>query len=275
MILQFGDNITGIAPTSGQVIQVTYRSGGGSAGRIATGQIDLSVQVTPQPPANAPAQVRLRNTGSSSGGADAETIAQAKLRAPAQYAMRTGIVTAADYANAAANFNHPVYGSVAKAIAAVHTGLNANQISIYALALGSDGRPTAPSAGLKAGLKTYYDQLNVLTDSVVIEDGLIYQVNLQMAVVISRTVDANLVKAGVEAVVENFFDVSNWSMGQPLYTSNLIEVVQEVDGVQYVNLVAPSQNILAGVSNGVAFNQLIVLGQSQIQYFYEKPDWSS
>ena len=269
-IFKFGDNLSGSAPLPGQVIAVSYRSGGGTRGRIGTGQIDEERQVSPQPPANSPVTVRFRNVSPSAGGTDKETIEQAKRRAPKDYAARTGIVTADDYAHVAQTFSHPVYGSVLKAVAAIRTGLNANLVEVHCLAAGPDGRPVAPNAGLRAGLKTHYEQFNVLTDHVEVVSGELRPVDIEMVVVVNRTVDASVVKFRVEQAVTDFFDVANWDIGQPLYTSNLIEVVEAVDGVAHVDLFKPKDNILPGVAGGVQFNQLIVEGKRQVQYFYEK-----
>jgi len=268
-ILLFGDNINGAAPLPGNVVKVTYRSGGGIIGRIGSGQINESRQLLPNPPANSPVIVKFVNSSPSSGGTDVETIAQAKLRAPRDFSVRTGVVTADDYVNVAQGFTHPVYGSILKAAATVRTGLNANLVQVYVLAAGPDGLPTAPNAGLKSGLSTFYNQYNVLTDHVEVLDGLILGVDINMTVVISRSADASVVKTNVEAAVSSFFEVSNWNMGQPLYTSNFIDVVANIDGVAHVDLYTPNDNILPNIDGGVMFNQMIIQGNTTIQYYYQ------
>lgn len=279
MVLRFGDNVTGAAPLSGQRLQLRFRTGGGSRGRVGAGVINETKQVTPDPPASAPVAVLFRNTSPSSGGTDKETLIQAKRRAPRDYALRTGIVTSEDYAQVAASFAHPAFGAVSKAVATIRTGLNANLVEIYALAEGPDGVPVAPNAGLKAGLTTYYQQLNVLTDSVSVLDGCLRAVDVEMTITISKNADASVVKSKVEQAITDFFTVDNWEMGQALYTSQLLGVVQDIDGVKNVDMFQPSDNILqiepeqvaiTDPPEGVAFNQLIVEGQRNTRYYYEK-----
>jgi hypothetical protein len=74
-------------------------------------------------------------------------------------------------------------------------------------------------------------------------------------------------------------------MGQSLYTSLLVDSTQAIDGILYTDLISPSSNVL--VADGVATsdgsnkpsdptpyqvfkNQIIVLGDRSISYYYEK-----
>lgn len=275
-IFRFGDDVTGQAPLSGSILTFSYRIGGGIRGRIGVGLIDTTRQLTPLPPANAVVSVRFRNVSPSAGGTDRETIEQAKRRAPRDFALQRSIVTPDDYAQAASTFSHPVYGSVSKALATIRTSRNANAVEIYALATGADGLPVAPNAGLKAGLVTYFSDLNVLTDSVTILDGVLKPVDIEMNVVINRNADASVVKGRVEATVSDFFNISRWDMGQAFYFSNLVKAIELVDGIAYVDIFNPVNNILPTGnaaetgSAGIGFNELIVEGQRSIAYYYER-----
>lgn len=269
----FGDDLHGKSLLSGQVISISYRAGGGSRGRIGANEINENRQVTPLPPANAPTTVTFVNITPSIGGEDKESLEAAKKRGPRDFATHNSIVTDTDYAQLATSYSHPVFGTVAKGVAALRTSRNANQVELYILATGSDGRLTTPSLGLKEGLKTFIDDLNVLTDEVLVFDGGLYTVDVNMTVVMSRNADVTVVKNNVEAAISRFFDPANWEMGQPLYISNLIGIVKAVDGVDYVDLFQPQDNILPKAQidptvPGVAFNELIVEGQRSVSYYY-------
>lgn len=274
-IFRFGDNITGRSPVSGSRISFEYRIGGGIRGRIGVGQIDITRSVKPLPPANAAIPVRFRNISPSSGGTDRESLEHAKRRAPRDFAVQRSIVTADDYAQAASSFSHPVYGAVCKAVATIRTSLNANLVEVYALVEGPDGIPVTPNAGLKAGLETYFRELNVLTDHVKVLDGAIKPVDIDIHVAVSKNADASVVKERVELAITNFFNINNWDMGQELYVSKIIELVEGVDGVAYVNLYKPVNNVLrtgelAAGGDGVGINEVIVEGERKAMYFYER-----
>lgn len=279
--LLFGNDVNGKAPTAGQDIQVRYRVGGGIRGRVQSNAINETRAIASSS-SNSPIQVTFRNLVPSTGGTDRETLDQAKKRAPRDFAVRifssdrpASIVTASDYAQIASTFSHPVYGSVAKAVATIRTGLNANKVELYVLCDGPDGLVT-PSLGLKLALATYVDELNVLTDHVEVLDGKIKTVDIQMSIVVSRNADATVVKSRTQTALDEFFSVPNRDLGQPLFTSDLIDAVMQVDGVAYVDLFAPRDNYLASQELGILDDQLvgideiIVEGNRDIQYFYEK-----
>lgn len=273
---RFGDGITGTIPEAGAEITFFCREGGGVRGRIGVGLIDTVRQLIPAPPINTPTTVRFRNITPSNGGTDKETLAQAKRRAPREFAMQRSIVTADDYAQAAQSFRHPAYGAISKAVATVRTSVNANLVEVYALAEGPENRPALPNIGLKQGLETYIKSMNVFTDQVVVLPGTMKAINLDMVVVISRSADASVVKEKVEAAVDEFFDLANWEMGQALYVSNLIEAIEVIDGVSYIDLYSPSENVVPTGklaepgTEGIGLNELIVLGDRKTNYYYEK-----
>jgi len=283
--LLFGDDINGKAPLAGQEIVINYRVGGGVRGRISSYAINESRSITPAYPASAtaPVQVTFRNLVASSGGTDRETMDQAKKRAPRDFVVRAfasdrpaSITTSSDYAQVVSSFASPVYGSVAKGVATIRTDLNANLVELYILAYGADGLVT-PSLGLKQAVQTYVSGYNVMTDTVSVLDGAIKSITTDMTVVVSKNADASVVRTNVNAALDSFFNVNNRDLGQPLYISDIIEVVSKVDGVSYVDLFSPANNILQTNkladptdTTGIGINEIIVEGDRNVKFFYEK-----
>lgn len=282
LVIVFGDNITGKIPAAGSSITVTYRTGGGIRGRVGAGVIDIQRPVIPDYPYTAPVLVRFKNVTASSGGNDRESIDQAKKRAPRDFATQKAAVTESDYAQLAGSFSHPAFGTITKAVATVRTGLNANLVEVYALAEGPDNSPIHPSQGLKKALAAYLDEINVITDSVEVKNGAIRPVDIKMTVVMSRNADASVVKLKVQEAIADFFKLEDWDMGEPLYVSQIYERVNKLDGVSYVDIFEPADNILptnkladesgtatTNVSSGVGIDEVITLGDQQIDYYYE------
>lgn len=283
--ISFGDNITGRIPAANSTATVTYRTGGGSRGRIGAGLIDTQRPVTPQYPYNAPVMVAFRNLQPSTGGTDKESLDAAKQRAPKDFATQGTAVTQNDYAQLAGSFSHPTFGTVSKAVASVRTGLNANLVEVYVLAEGPGGLAAQPSQGLKLALANYLDEINVITDSVSVLDGCIHPVDVKMSVVMNKNTDASIVKVNVEAAVDTFFDIANWQMGQALYVSQLYELINAIDGVSYVDVFSPADNILPSglisvqaegpqgtledVSPQIGINAVVTIGDKEISYYYE------
>lgn len=281
-IFNFGDNINGQAPLPGQEITIQYRTGGGIRGRIGVATISEARQISPLPPASAQVEVQFLNVTPSNGGTDRESLSRAKKRAPRDFAVRAfasdrpaSIVTSDDYAHVASTFRHPVFGSVAKGIATIRTGLNANLVEIYILAEGP-GTLVTPSAGLKKGLETYLEEFNVLTDSVKVLDGSLKTVDIDASVIVDRNADASVVKTNVDKALDDFFDTNNRDLGEPLFISDIYDAINNVDGIKYVDLFSPVDNILrtnelaSTSSEGVGINEIIIEGMREIRFYYEK-----
>jgi len=300
----FGDDRAGRAPLAGQRITVTYRTGGGVRGRIGTGTINESRSMNPEPPSTAAVQVTFTNPEPSTGGLDEETIEQAKRRAPREFATQGSAVTGEDYALLAQEFNHPVFGSVAKAVGVVRTGvdqdvdgvasrcraadsdeeaaqiirnefINRNIVELFALSNGPDNVPVAPSVGLKKALVTFFESLNVLTDEVRVFDGAVKPVNVKATIVMSRNADAGAVRVAVENAIHSLFDIRNFDMGTGLFVSHVYGALQELPGVRYVDVFEPADDIIQTNrlaepgSAGIGINEIIVLGSTDLKFFFE------
>ena len=275
MAIRFGDDVAGQAPIAGQPMTVEYRVGGGRRGRISTGFIGARSTVSPEPPASAGVEVNFRNLTPSSGGQDEESLSDAKKRGPQSFATHNNAVSGPDYVQLASKFNHPVFGSVSKALATVKTSINANIVELFILAEGEGDIPVTASTGLKTGLRSALNEVNVLTDDVVILDGAIRPVDVEATVVVSRNADVGTVKTQVDAAIDDFFSIDHFEMGQPLYVSDIYEILMAIDGVKYVNIFDPVDDILPASdvgsgADGVGFNELITLGDKAIKIFFEK-----
>lgn len=270
--LVFGDDINGKAPITGSIITVNYRIGGGVKGRIAAGVIDQSKNIRSN---SQVVSINFRNISPSSGGTDKETIEEAKKRAPKTFALHNSISSATDYITFTNNFVHPYYGKIGKSAIILETSPNQNIVDVYVLAEGNDGLPTTATTHLKEALKSAITSINVVTDEVRIKDGIIKPIDLNLIVVLDRNADARIVKNKVLQEITVFFSIGNFDLGEPLYISNLIEVIEAIDGVRYIDLRFPTNNILAlnslanGDQNFVGVNEIITLGNSQVDFYYD------
>jgi hypothetical protein len=300
-----GDDQAGKAPLAGEEITVAYRIGGGVRGRIAANTINETRPINPEPPVTAAVEVRFRNLVPSSGGTDEETIEQAKRRAPREFATQGNAVTSEDYALLAQEYSHPVFGTVAKAVGTLRTGVdqdfeeiarkarqaatveeaaeaiqndfvNRNIVELYVLAEGPESTPVAPSSGLRRGLITFFEEINVLTDEVRVFDGAVKAVDVTATVVMSRNADVGTVKVAVEDAIRNFFDLRNFDMGTGLYVSNLYAILEEIPGVRYVDIFKPQDDVIQTNkiaeegSDGIGINEVITLGELDLKFYLER-----
>lgn len=275
-VVKFGNDRAGQALLAGQVVTVQFRVGGGIRGRIVSSAINETRPVSPQPPARNSVSVLFRNPNPSSGGTNRESLDAAKLRAPKESATLMSATSGEDYAVIAKEFSHPVFGSVLKAVASLKTSLNANIVFLHILAVGPGGVPVLPSLGLKKGLNTYLNDLKVLTDEVRVIDAAIKPVDVRANIIISRNADPSIVKDRVDAALTDFFSTDNFDLGQPLYISQLIRALQNIDGVRYIQLRDPVDDIISSTEGAVTaldsqvgFDELITLGNVNVKFYFE------
>ncbi|HEX2572306.1 MAG TPA: putative baseplate assembly protein [Polyangia bacterium] len=93
-IITFGDGKRGrippLVPGGGQVVAIRYRWGGGKSGEVAPGTVTvLAIQAT--------GLMGVTNFVAATGGADAERLDDAKVRARKELSTRTRAVTASDF----------------------------------------------------------------------------------------------------------------------------------------------------------------------------------
>ena len=145
------------------------------------------------------------------------------------------------------------------------------------MAPGPDDIPVLPSLGLKSGLVTFFEDVNVLTDEVRVLDAAIKPVDIDMTVVISRNADPSVIRTQIDNAISDFFDQTNFELGQPFYKSQLNNIIQSIDGVSSLRIFDPPDDIIqsnkiAGDTpdNQVGFNELITLGALRVKIFANK-----
>jgi hypothetical protein len=245
-LVEFGDGQFGtVIPTDGVVI-VTYRVGGGEQGNISTNTVNTSVTgiVTAL---SSPVTVVLSNrTSSGQGGREVESLEEARVGIP--YFIRTNdrAVTLDDWQTIAQRFTHPQFGSVAYARASVRTEnalLEGNIVTIYAWTTGDSGSLVALNSSLKTALKEYLQTKAVGTDYVVVYDGTDRPVPVSLRFKTTSGFDAVETKSLVDDTIRSFIAVLR--PGQPLVYSDFLRKLDEVYGVDSVNMATPIADLIA------------------------------
>ena len=240
--IRFGDGTFGRSAVPGTTFSVRYLSGGGTFGNVAA---DTIVTVAPGDPAISLVW-RCTNPFAARGGADAETPAQIRDRAPEQ--IKAGLLTLtgpADYQAAALSFSPPGADGPAwagRAIAAVRwTGSWFSTLTIADPAVHERlGTQLADLAGLA-------DLLNArrLTGSDIAVALARYRwLDLRVTCQAERGYRPSDVETAVLARLDprpgadgrtGFFGRDRWTFGQPLEASALITAIQSCPSVAGVS----------------------------------------
>jgi predicted phage baseplate assembly protein len=213
--IQFGDFTYGRPPRRGRNnITANYNIGGGAKGNVPAGAISKIVQPVAQ-------LKRVLNVGAATGGADAETNADAVLRGPQQFRSMGRAVTAADYVQHAKTFG------VAKVQAKASSW---NVVQLFVAPAGGG----YPSLTLQKDLIAYFDNKRMLTTQVQVKDPMYIDITIVGELTVlpqyfNDQVQNNAVQAG-----QQLWSFDNVDFGATLFLSKIYEVIEELDGVESV-----------------------------------------
>lgn len=250
----FGDgNIGRVAPQGG-TYNVTYRVGGGTRGNIKKEVINVSLTFD-----EGDVGV-LENTSLATGGRDAETVAHAKKYAPLTFKRQDRLVTAEDYSVFANTFIGQT-GSSGRARAVVRDAYSsANVLDIYLLQLASLTQMQQATVGFKKELLDAINEKKMLTDEVIIVDGLIRTLDLIISIKVDKALLPNeeRIKGKVRNEILSFFSTDNMDFGKALVLADLNRAVFTLPEVRYSTVENLSDNVVADFNEIIQLNNLTI-----------------
>lgn len=266
-IVQFGDGQFGAKLPTDAILRVTYRTGGGVAGNIDLNTINTSITGL-IPSTSSPVTITIKNsTSTGMGGSDAEGLESARVNIPFFARTNDRGVTLDDYQTIATAYSHPTFGDVAFARANVRTEnslLEGNIVVIYAWTTGVNGGLVNLSPQLKQALQDFMQTKAVGTDLVQIFDGTSRPVpislrfktlNSTFSVIDTARLVSDTVKAQITAL----------RPGQPLIFSDLVGKLDNVYGVDSINIATPIADLTPSNST-----ELFTVLQSNFVYSLDR-----
>lgn len=234
----------GAVPPKGRRIRMArYRHGGGARGSVGPNTIVVLKQALPY------INPEVTNRRPATGGADAETIERAKLRAPEAIRTRDRAVTAADFELLARNASSGV--ARVKCLQAGPIGVadapTAGQVTVLLVPEVTDaGGPLEPARlrldpSIRAAVLRYLDERRLLTTTLVVDDAPVIGVSIDAVVQILPAADPDRVRAAIERRLYRFLhptlgwtDGRGWPFGRDLTIYDLYGLIQGVNGVIFV-----------------------------------------
>ena len=255
----FGDGIVGISPPTASTYMITYRVGGGKRGNLPTNHINTTISVVDGSLGSI--NSTLENTTMATGGVDAETVRHAKRYAPLTFRRQDRLVTLFDY-TAFINSYVGSFGTAAKGRAVTRNAFSsANTIDLYVLAKASDTQLQRATSAYKTELLAAIDEKKMITDEVVVVDGLIRTLDLVVTIKIDKANDVReeAIKQGVKTRIQNYFGMDNTDFGKTLALADLNRVIFEDSEVRFSSI----DNLSTDVK--VDFNEIIQLNNLTIR----------
>jgi Baseplate J-like protein len=232
-LVRFPDGKRGMIPPIGvdNIKAESYQTGGGVRGNVGAGSLKVLRESVPY-------VEEVTNFIAARGGADAETLEEAKLRGPQAIKSRYRAVTTEDFEWLALKAS----GNVGRAKCLASTPKE-GEVSVVILPLESNGagRPM-PSPELIARVKNFLDPRRLITTVVHVVKPRYIDVSVQISVYLKISgSQVPVVKKEIEERVLRYLhplrggpEAKGWEFGRGLHKSDLYHLVNTVDGVDYV-----------------------------------------
>jgi hypothetical protein len=238
LINKVGDFINnlslGITPTSNQTMFVKYRVGGGSDTNLGSniltskGIINMVVNGTnPTINASVTNSLSVNNPIPALGGRDEPSVEEIRNLVRYNFSSQNRCVTIKDYLTRISlmdgQFGVPFRTGVFE---------EQNKIKIYILGLDANGKLTNSSTStLKQNIATYLSDYRMLNDYIEITDGKIINLEFELDLMIDKQYPKSQIIAQAITEVTNYMDINKFEMGESIYLSNLIEIINNISGV--------------------------------------------
>ena len=247
-------NTYGQAPTG--KLDITYLVGGGVGANVPANTI-----VTPT---TAIANVTFTNLTAATGGKDGDTVEEIRQNSQRAFNEQGRAVTLQDYTVRALSLPSK-YGSVGKIHIAQDQLTNTNlttdsiidsnplSLSLYTLAYDNNKNLVTATQNLKNNLKTYLAQYMLLTDAINIKDAFVVNIGVTFDIILRPNYLGSDVLLQCTTALQDYFNITKWTINQPIDISTLYTLLDKIKGVQTVQKVE-IQNKVGGIYSQYAYD---------------------
>jgi hypothetical protein len=248
--ITLGGGTYGLLPPAGQTVLVKYLRTLGAEGNLGKGVVDTLLDSVTFDGEQVPLSVT--NIQVASNGNSRELLDHARKQAPAELASLWRAVTKADYVALAEGFP-----GVAKAqVLDVNDCIGMDYYHVCVV-IAPDGGGL-PSQLLKDQVLAFLDERKLLTVTVHVKDPVYVPVDLDAELHILRNYDRTAVRDAALAQVAEVLAFENVQFGQDIYFSDLVALVDGVEGVSHVAMRHPTSDL------AIAACELAVEGSTHI-----------
>ena len=228
VIVRFGDGTQGKIPNSSADVSSIYRVGGGTAGNVGADKITKLLDTISS--GGGPVTFTVTNPEQSSGGAEEQSISEAKLLGPKSLRALGRAVALEDYATLAKTVD-----GVREASAVRRGSPLFREIDVYIAPFGS----YVPTATLIEQVRAYLQERAMAGETVYVQGPQsIVGILLISTIDVLATFDVTDVRILVESEIEDFFAVTSEEtrFGKDVNLSDLMALVDNVIGVDRVDI---------------------------------------
>jgi predicted phage baseplate assembly protein len=234
----FGDGRRGMIPPAGRnnTRCSWYRVGGGAVGNVGSGAITLVKSSIPYVES-------IINLDAAGGGADPETVEEARQRGPRTLKHRYRAVTRDDFEALAKEASN----NVAR-VRCLPTEEKEGEVTVIIVPKSQEDRPS-PSTELLWKVRDYLDQRRLITTRLRIVKPSYTKVSMRIDVVIETPERSSELKKKMMEELRSFLHPlrggpkrEGWEFGRDVYISEIYELIEGIKGVDHVATLVLSDN---------------------------------
>jgi hypothetical protein len=215
------------------------------------------------------------NPNAASGGGDGDSIEEIRQNSSVNFAAQQRNVTQDDYL--VRSLSMPAkYGEVAKAyieptkLQSVFPGESLGILDLYILTYDINKKLIQASHGLKQNLVTYLSQYRMINDAINIKDAFIINIGVNFDIVVLPNYNSNQVLIKCISSLQNYFNINNWQINQPIILREIYTLLDHVEGVQTVKSIDISN--FAGTTLGYSQYAYDISGATRNNVIYPSID---
>lgn len=242
----------GEIPKVGTVMYIKYRVGGGNGSNLGTGVLTALGNVNMEvngPNENINQSVRrslnVINNIPAVGGGEPPSTEELRHLIKYNFAAQNRGVTIKDYVaqllKMPGRFGIPFRWSVEE---------RSNKVVINTLGLNSDGTLSNVSSNtMKQNISTWLADYRMINDYVEVSDGRVINIGIEVDIFVDKSFNTSEVVNNTIQETIKYFDFRNFSMGENIYFSDYIEIINNIGGVLNVVDIRVKNFVGGGYSN--------------------------
>jgi|11BtaG_2_1085332.scaffolds.fasta_scaffold00786_4 hypothetical protein len=238
----------GLAP-SNTTLTIEYIVGGGVEANVPANTLTgYSVTTTANGDDSYEDSLTFNNPKPAIGGKDGDTVDEIRQNSLRAFAEQKRTVTLQDYTVRALSLN-PKFGTIAK-VFITQDELNSTKsvtdsiidsnplaLSMYVLAYDNLKKLVTATDLLKDNLRTYMSYYMPITDALNIKDAFVVNIGVEFDILVRPNYNSRDVLLSCNNALQDFFEISKWSINQPINISTIYSLLDRVTGVQTVSKV--------------------------------------
>ncbi len=227
----------GTVPTANTTMFIKYRVGGGADTNLGPntlrglGIVNMDVNGSSQQINNAVKNsLKVNNLFPALGGKDTPSVEEIKNMVKYNFSSQNRAVTIKDYqtriSQMPGKYGVPFRCGVFE---------EQNKIKAYILGLDANAQLTNDStSALRENISTYLADYRMINDYVQITNGRIVNLGFEIDLAIDKKVPSSQIISQVISDVQSYMNINKFNMGDNIYISPLIELINNVGGVMNV-----------------------------------------